>query len=276
MSDSPRYLIAKYIADLQRMEPRNIGVVVWSAGKAFARFLAERPEIPGTVDGRSIPAFVTSTTAYKQWVEFWRSELNRNDSKSYSQSWLEHLKEASRGNFLLAEGGFIVDPVAHEHLPSLTDDLFRRLVESNIAEEPKDPNLDQVADRLIKELRLSQNQYFRSKYEISCCVAPNVEERFEFSHAYKNGILKKLYQRVPLTRKRGPLRRIVHDSAWMFEKVVQDGIIKREHAVALVYATDEHRRDPEISWSFDVLGSVARVANLADQIDALSAFRMDD
>ena len=275
MSDAPRYLVAKYISDLQRMEPRNIGIVVWAHGRVFARFLAEKADSPGAIDGRSIPAFVTSIAAYKQWVEFWREELTHTDLQPFSQNCLEDLKQTSSGNFLLTEGGFILGGVQANYLPDLTNDLFHRLVEPRLSEEIKDPALDQVADHFIRELRLSQNQNFRSRYELSCRVAANVEERFEFSHAYKNGVLKRLYQRIPLTRKRGPLRRTVHDSAWMFEKVVENGIIKRDQAIALVYATEDLKHDPEINWSFEVLGSVARVVNLADQMDAVSAFMVD-
>ena len=38
--NTPKYLIAKYIPDLNRMEPRNIGIVVWSPEGIEARFLA--------------------------------------------------------------------------------------------------------------------------------------------------------------------------------------------------------------------------------------------
>jgi hypothetical protein len=273
MSDSPRYLVAKYISDLQRMEPRNIGVIAWVPGKASARFLAEKPGAPGEIDGRSVPPFVTSTAAYKQWVDFWRNELTgKAVPRRRSQGWFEDLKGTSSGNFCLVDGGFILDGIDEDHLLQLTNDLFYRLVDPGPSDEPRDPALDKVADGLIKKLRLTENSAFHSRFQIPCEVAPKVVERFEFSHAYKNGILKRLYQRVPLARRRTPLRRTIHDSAWMFEKVVQQGIISRDQAVALVFATDEQRRDPEVSWSFDVLNSVARVANLADSTQAVAAF----
>jgi hypothetical protein len=273
MIDSPRYLVAKYISDLQRMEPKNIGIIVWVPGGASARFLAEKPGSPGEIDGRSIPPFVTSMAAYKQWVDFWRNELvGKAVPRQRSHAWLEELKQTSHGNFCLVDGGFILDDVDSDHLPQLTNDLFYRLVESGFSDEPRDPVLDRVTDDLIKKLRLAENAAFHSRFQLRCQIAPDLAERFEFSHAYKNGTLKRLYQRVPLARRRTPLRRTVHDSAWMFEKVIQQGIISRNQAIALVYATDEHKRDPEVSWSFDVLNSVATVANLADSTEALAAF----
>jgi hypothetical protein len=273
MSESPRYLVAKYISDLQRMEPRNIGIIAWAPGGVSARFLAEKQDSPGEIDGRSIPPFVTSMAAYKQWVDFWRSQLtDKSVPRRRSQVWLEELKQTSNGNFCLCDGGFILDEVDNADLSHLTNDLFHRLVEQGPSDEQRDPALDKVTDDLIRKLRLTENSSFHSRFQLPCEIAPHVVERFEFSHAYRNGTLKRLYQRVPLARKRTPLRRTVHDSAWMFEKVVKQGIVSRDHAIALVYATDDHLRDPEISWSLDVLSSVAKVANLADSTEAVAAF----
>jgi hypothetical protein len=277
MTDLARYFVAKHISDLQRMEPRNIGVIVWTPRAAAGRFIAERPGAPGDVDGRSIPPFVASASAYKQWVAFWRSELSSKPTSSGKvvNKWAEKLKQTSQGSFWLAEGGVILRNAELQDVSELADDLFAQLVEPTAAEEARDPALDEVADDVIRRLRLTRNECFHSRYQVSCSVAPNVSEKFEFSHAYKNGALKRLYLRVPLASKRTPLRRAVHDSAWMFEKVVQQNIVTRDQAIALVFATEDQRKDPAVSWSFDVLGSVAKLANLADPQEALRAFAIE-
>lgn len=274
MSSGARYLVAKYISDLQRMEPRNVGIVLWASGKVSARFLGEKADDPGKVDGRTVPGFIASTAAYKQWVEFWRAQLGNQTSSGFSESGLNSLKDASRGNFLLVDGGLILEEISPTYLPKLTNDLFQRLVDTTSSEDPKDPILEQIANNWIKELGLARSEHFRSRYEVVCPIAPKVEERFEFSHAYTANGIQKLYQRVPLTRRYSHLRRTVHDSAWMFEKVIQQGIVRRDQAVALVYATDELMQDPEIRRSFNVLSSVASVANLADQSQAIEAFNI--
>ena len=212
--------------------------------------------------------------AYKQWVNFWRNEL---DAKPLSagrilREWSDNLRRTSKGNFWLADGGTILDDVRSEDVAGITEELFHRLVEPVPSDEVRDVALDQVADDVIRKLRLARNASFHNRYWVDCRVAPNVTEAFEFSHAYSNGNLKRLYQRIPLAGKRTALRRVVHDSAWMFEKVVGQRMVTRDHAVALVYAVDEQKRDPAISWSFDVLRSVARVVNLADTNEAMSAF----
>jgi hypothetical protein len=274
MSDSPRYLVAKYVSDLQRMEPKNIGIIVWTNTAVSARFAAEKLNIPGEIDGRSIPPFVTSMAAYKQWVDFWRNQLDAKPMRAGRtlEKWSDDLRRTGRGNFWLADGGVFLQEVRTDEIQTVTDDLFHKLVEQPSVDEIRDVALDQIADHVIRQLQLTRNRNFHNRYQVSCLVADNVTEAFEFSHAYSNGTLKRLYQRVPLASKRTPLRRVVHDSAWMFEKVVAQKIVTRDQAVALVYATEEQRHDPSISWSFDVLSSVARVANLADSNEAIAAF----
>ncbi len=274
MSDTPRYLVAKYVSDLQRMEPKNIGIIVWTKTAVSARFVAEKINSPGEIDGRSIPPFVTSMAAYRQWVDFWRNELDSKPLRAGRtlEKWSDSLKQTGRGNFWLADGGVILQDFQSEEIQHVTNDLFHKLVEPPSADEMRDAALDQVADDIIRRLQLTRNKNFHDRYQVNCLVADNVTESFEFSHAYSNGTLKRLFQRVPLAGRRTPLRRVVHDSAWMFEKVVEQQIVTRDQAVALVYATEEQRHDPSISWSFDVLRSVARVANLADSNEAMAAF----
>jgi hypothetical protein len=279
---TPRYLIAKYIPDLGRMEPRNVGVILWSPDGVEARFLAEKADRPGEVDGRSVPSFVTSTHAYKQWVSFWRGELDRSEimplrgrdrvSRS-SPQFLDALQGTSRGNFVLVEGGFLLDPVPGEELDRLADRLFASLVDTAGPEEPRDPSLDELCERLIEEVRLSEDAHFRTRHEVACPVAPGTEERYEFSYAYQNGSLQRLYQRVPLSRKKTPLRKSVHDAAWMFEKVIRAGIIQPEQGAVLVNATPELKAEAEIERSLKVIESVTRVLNLHDYERAKAEFQ---
>jgi hypothetical protein len=191
------------------------------------------------------------------------------------QKWFDALRQSGRANFWLTEGGTVIDEVRSEDINDLTNDLFQKLVEPVFGDDNRDIALDQVTDDIIRRLKLTRNANFHTRFQVACRVAPNVNEKFEFSHAYKNGALKRLYQRVPLANTRTPLRRVVHDSAWMFEKVVQQQIVPREHAIALVYVTRDQKQDPSVSWSFDVLNSVASVANLADPNEALQAFAVD-
>ena len=91
------------------------------------------------MDGRSIPGFVSSSNAYRQWVAYWRSQVEtaRNPPATggpwcprRSPEFLPALMAANRGNFVLAEGGHVLDSVDPDDLPDLADYLFRALVET--------------------------------------------------------------------------------------------------------------------------------------------------
>ena len=45
-TSNTRFLVAKYIRDMRRLEPRNIGVVVWIDGMVAAHSLAKPRQTP--------------------------------------------------------------------------------------------------------------------------------------------------------------------------------------------------------------------------------------
>ena len=268
-----KYLLAKYIADLHRFEPRNIGVIVWSPTGVEARFLAEFPNRPGEVDGRSIPGFVTSPSAYKQWIRYWRDSVAGPSFKpldgsgvlsSSSPAFMEALQRTGRGNFALVDAGVLLDAVSEEELPGLADQLFAQLVEANAPEEPRDLDLDLVCDQLLQRTQLSKHRNFYSNYPVRCAVN-NIEEEYVFSHAFVNGTLQRLYQRLAIPKGKARLRKNVHDAAWSFEQVFRQKIVEPKNAGVLVYVTPEQETQPDVEKSLRLLGSLTRVINLRDE-----------
>jgi hypothetical protein len=280
--NTARYLIAKYIPDLRRGEPRNIGVVVWTPYGIAARFAAEKPGLPGEVDGRSIPSFVSSANAYKQWIQFWHDEIAKPElapvtggqpiNRSLPEV-LEVLSQSGKGNFALVEGGLLLDPVNPDSVGDVVDYLYGQLVDSGGQEEPRDATLDDVLERILEQTNLRSNRNFHTGFSVTCQVAQGKNEDFEFSHAYKNGTIQRLYQRVPLSPKRVLLRKTVHDTAWMFEKVTQTGIVQQGQAVALVYLSEDQRGDRETARLLDSLSSVARLLDVRNEENAVKEFQ---
>ncbi len=277
-----KYLVAKYIPDLQRMEPRNIGVLVWSPDGIEARFAAEKDNRPGDVDGRSIPPYVNSPSAYRQWIKFWRSELQGHEifvgasSATVSQDspeYIEAFKLNCRGNFVLVDGGILLDELGEDELPHFADYLFTALVDHSGVEEARDVTLDEVCKELIGRANLTADPYFRQRYRLDCPIADNATEEFEFSYAYENGSLQRLYQQVPLAKRKKQLRKNFHDSAWMFEKVIKARLIEPEQGAALVYVNEEEQEEQEIDRLLRALGSVTPVLNLYDPDHARSVFQ---
>ena len=267
-----KYLLAKYIPDLHRFEPRNIGVVVWSPHGIEARFLAEHPSRLGEVDGRSIPSFVTSPNAYRQWIRYWRDAiagaairpLGGGEALSFkSPGFIDALQQTARGNFAVVDAGSVLDEIEEEELSAVADQLFVQLVEANAPKEPRDLDLEVVADQLLERLHLDRHRNFYTNFPVQCTVR-GVEEEYVFSHAFANGTLQKLYQRLAIPKDRTRLRKNVHDVAWSFEKVFDQRIIEPQNAGVLVYATEEQEAQPDVKRSLQLLGSMTQVINLRD------------
>ena len=91
---SARYWIAKHIPNVFRNEPRNIGIIVESNGRLFSQFKGEKED--GTLDGRQLREFA-SADAYRQWIEFWRSEI--------AEGSVEYITSYKSPNFILEGGG---------------------------------------------------------------------------------------------------------------------------------------------------------------------------
>jgi hypothetical protein len=278
--NTTKYLLAKYIPDLHRFEPRNIGVIVWSPLGVEARFLAEYPNRPGEVDGRSIPAFVTSASAYKQWIRYWRDAITGTSIRplgggdvvsASSPGFIEALQQTARGNFVVVDAGSVLEGVGEDELPIVADQLFAQLVEANAPEEPRDLDLDTVADQLFERLHLNRHRNFYSNYTVRCPVR-GVEEEYVFSHAFANGTLQKVYQRLAIPKGKARLRKNVHDVAWSFEQIFNQRIVEPENAGVLVYVTEEQETQPDVERSLRLLGNLTRVINLRDEQQSQAEF----
>ncbi len=118
-----QYLVAKYAPDLDRMEPKNIGVIFWADGRVRTRFA--NPEAVGLqVDDGN----------YVRWITYWqrlagekRIQIeDRRAASVKSRRYMQEFLRAQRGNYILESGGEIADPV--NNIDDAADFLFSRLV----------------------------------------------------------------------------------------------------------------------------------------------------
>jgi hypothetical protein len=151
---STRFLIAKYVPDTKRMEPRNIGVVVWNNGHIVGRFLGENSPIPRYLR-------VRDKITYQKWIAAWKSQLSRpileyDRGRTANQStpeFVDALQEWSKGNYLLVDGGIIQERVGDQETESLVQYLFKQLVEAEEIVEKKEHEYARLrtnVSRLIK------------------------------------------------------------------------------------------------------------------------------
>ena len=128
MMTSPKYLVAKYIADVCRMEPRNIGVIAWVDGTVVARF-AESP-----------PKFIRDKRAYRNWLYLWKHKIGQPVIESSdhtlratkeSPDFLEVLKATGKDNYVLMDGGSVLEQVDDPN------DLINYLFSTLVGEPPQ-------------------------------------------------------------------------------------------------------------------------------------------
>jgi predicted RNA-binding protein with RPS1 domain len=140
VTELPRFLIAKYVPDVFRNEPRNIGVVLWTPDGVAARFLGEKPDAPGEVDDADIPEFVNSKHAYKQWVRYWRRELGKPAVSQLGD--LNSLRTHQPSTYEMTTGGVLSAALASGTRFECLTELFHRFVgsdEQQVADENEDP-----------------------------------------------------------------------------------------------------------------------------------------
>ena len=108
-----RWWLCKYVPDLLRNEPRNIGVVLLKDGVFSARFL------------ETTPAFVRSVENYEDWIRRWRYDIGRAKDE-----WdIQRLARKPGDSYYLECSGQFLWAAADEPLTVTIDALFERLVE---------------------------------------------------------------------------------------------------------------------------------------------------
>jgi hypothetical protein len=155
-----RYQIIRYVPDLERMEPQNIGVIVQGSfnvvSKIWTRFrpLGEKPDF--------------DYANFRKWREFFDEEVNGPQISMFQPPrtdplFLEYLQSRCKGNYILTHPLNIV--MQTDEIEEVRDYLYRRLVktpdsDSEPAEQPVRRFREQLqARKLHKNPRLRSDEY---------------------------------------------------------------------------------------------------------------------
>ncbi|MFH1921727.1 MAG: hypothetical protein ABIP48_17830 [Planctomycetota bacterium] len=194
-------LVVKYIADVWRMEPRNIGVIAWVNGRVVARF-GERP-----------PRFIRDKRAYNDWLYLWRHKIDQDVIESAdhtiratkdSPDFLNVLKATGRDNYVLMDGGSVLDRV--DDANDLVEYLFEVLVgerpQKSEQEAPESDTLRVESTAVVRASGLERRRDVRTKFGLPF-KAHNVLKQFTFDYALGDvGHPSSVYQRVLLANQR--------------------------------------------------------------------------
>ncbi|MAT05542.1 MAG: hypothetical protein CL424_10925 [Acidimicrobiaceae bacterium] len=169
------WLVVKFVADLRRNEPVNVGVMLSTPAGRRSRFKGERND--GTIDGHKV-RWAQSADNWRRWVEYWRWEFHERLVDPQAM-----INEQRASNFVVTYGGRQLAGETNDP-DALLDELFGVLVD----EQGKPPDAEQASferevDQLVRSSRLALDPSFKRDHRIT------LGERgpYEFPYAWVNG-----------------------------------------------------------------------------------------
>jgi hypothetical protein len=184
------YLVAKYVDDLSRNEPINIGVIVYDGSDSLARFDGE--SAAGAIDLRRVRNRVTGSRTYRAWVEYWRTALATPGALDASlrdapqATMIDHLLANTARDFYLERGGTILHDADSRGLKATLDDLFARLV--RVPDQPTPPSLSEKSKQALAAAGapLDDAERFQEQVPVPI-IAHGLTIEEEVSYAVMNG-----------------------------------------------------------------------------------------
>lgn len=182
------YLIAKYVDDLARNEPKNVGVIATDGDRIVARFDGENDA--ETIDLRRVRHRITGSHAYKAWVHYWRAALSDpaaiGATEATPTELIQQLVDEASRDFYLEHGGTILLDADERSLDETARELYEKIVR-----EPDPPAPMSLQDKSRKALAVAgapmeDESRFRSQFTVPLDI-DGVTVDHEVSYAVLNG-----------------------------------------------------------------------------------------
>jgi hypothetical protein len=247
------WLLAKYVPDLRRREPRNIGVIVIGDDGAVAtRFIGETRS--GVVDGRAV-RFIGSGPVYREWINYWRKLAASKPDELIKLA----ASGASDENYFLEAGGQLVLGGNGVSPVDLLDDVYTALVDD--APDTSQESVASLAEQVISPLRSRLPKPILVESLIEVATGDAIDQ-LRFDYRYNNGV-PNLMQRVSLTFSDQRSWDRVHAAAWTFEQVQRsnDPALAGARFIALYKPRDQ---DLDLDRQLGQLERLANTINVAE------------
>lgn len=222
------WYVCKYIPDLMRDEPRNLGVIVHDeAGDLRFRFVGERPD--GVVDGRRAQKWVNSVDTYKLWVKHWKKLACVDGTLDISP------RRVDDNYFVSQQMSWLLDADPDVPIDDVANRLFATLVSGH--QELVETLKDQVEDA-FQSLNLKDN------VESDTSVIVEIDDTLDtlkFDYRYKSETATSLMERVNLASADQRSWNDVHATSWMFTTVQKAAHHHADKRIALVRTGAEDR-----------------------------------
>jgi hypothetical protein len=256
-----RYLIVRYISDLARSEPKNIGVILASPQGLMAKFLGERDN---KLDLRSVRSLVSHTPTYKQWIDYWRHVMSQEIEPEKK---LDQVLASSRGNYIVSEGDVVYLPPDIANDPHRTlSHLFYLMVSEFPQQEEEEAELSLSArcDEIIKRFELRKNPHFKEAPVVDVTLSTNVKQHIVPSFAWVNGT-EVYFQKVSIVGARPDAsQKNVNNAAWIFEKLKLGN--QQRLTRALVKITEQTAPEEATAHPVEPAEYLNLLGNLSDEV----------
>lgn len=193
---APRYILAKYVPDLGRMEPRNIGVFVWWKGEFCAKFL------------ESDDVEVNDLETYERWVTYWSRNISEDAIRPRrgrpvakgDPACIDALISTQKGNYILVDSGELLKPIRKTQIHDATDYLFNELV-ADLKKQAKETGAATRFHEACGDLLKNAGITFKTKQAVKC-TWHGVSRHLHPDYYIGNGKPDAIYQRVKMSDER--------------------------------------------------------------------------
>lgn len=255
---TPRFVLAKYVPDLARMEPRNIGVFVWWNGEILARFLKTEEA-----------TFVNEPETYERWLEFWNRRIQGPDvrpnrgkpvSKDVPEC-MDALMSTQKGNYILLDGELLTS-IKKRELGQVLDTLFDDLVSLR----KKKPSAGEKTfvyqcDSLFRRAGIE----YKARQPVEG-VWDTVKKEFHPDYYVGNGKPDALMHRAKMSNEQS-----INSAALIMHAILNKGDVSRDHCRILIRGEDVRSKTAEDGMKmFERLCPIIDVQK-EDAVSALAA-----
>ncbi|UCM89344.1 hypothetical protein [Streptomyces marincola] len=241
------WFLVKYVDDVFRNEPVNVGVVVTADRGVGSHFLGQRPD--GSINGQRIGKRVSGIDTYRAWVRFIRKEAARGNLDARVESLSKRVGES----YLIERRGPILDAEIEKTPQALADELFTALVSLDV---PQAQPLVALAEDTFKQLAFPPGHGIDRNVDYQVKVR-DVPQLLTFDYRYAAGRTT-LMDRVSLSRPGKRLVQSVNDLLYRIEAVEkQRGI---GNFVALYSGAD---CPPQAERQLELLNKFAHTVDLS-------------
>lgn len=268
------YFIAKYVDDLARNEPDNVGVIACDGEHIVARFDGE--DDAQHIDLRKVRHRITGSHAYRGWIHYWREAIKDPSAvgaeTSNPSDLLRYLVETSSRDFYLEQGGTILLDAEERSLEETARELYEKLVR-----EPDPPSPMTLQEKSRQALvaagaPMEDEHRFRKQFTIDLNV-DGVKVEHEVSYAVMNGTWHYLQEMPFDPGKPRVSRKEASHCAFLFEHANWD----KEDGLILYDGSDLSGHSQGLLRMLSGFARVVDVDHLADAAEMLhTCLKLDE